>query len=64
MSELMGLDNSREVIKRKLRQTFDGRIVRKDLTKHSKGERLLRRRNGWILCSRMGISQKSSSKKS
>lgn len=36
MSELMGLDNSREVIKRKLRQTFDGRIVRKDLTKHIK----------------------------
>ena len=36
MSELMGLDNSREVIRRKLRQTFDGRIVRKDLTKHIK----------------------------
>lgn len=29
-------DNSREIIKEKLRQTFDGRIVRKDLTKKIK----------------------------
>lgn len=32
----MASDNTREVIKNKLRQTFDGRIVRKDLTKKIK----------------------------
>lgn len=32
----MASDNTREVIKSKLRQTFDGRIVRKDLTKKIK----------------------------
>ena len=30
------IKSSREIIKEKLRQTFDGRIVRKDLTKHIK----------------------------
>lgn len=29
-------DGSREELNRKLRQTFDGKIVRKDLTKHIK----------------------------
>ena len=33
MEQTMASDNIREVIKNKLRQTFDGRIVRKDLTK-------------------------------
>ena len=32
----MASDNTREAIKNKLRQTFDGRIVRKDLTKKIK----------------------------
>ena len=31
-----GMMDTREIIKNKLRQTFDGRIVRKDLTKHIK----------------------------
>ena len=33
MDEFMEMDDTREVIKNKLRQYFDGRIVRKDLTK-------------------------------
>lgn len=36
MDEFMEKDDSREIIKRKLRQYFDGRIVRKDLTKKIK----------------------------
>lgn len=36
MDEFMEKDDSREVIKRKLRQYFDGKIVRKDLTKKIK----------------------------
>ena len=36
MDEFMELDDSRQVIKQKLRQYFDGKIVRKDLTKHNK----------------------------
>lgn len=36
MEQTMASDNTREVIKNKLRQTFDGRIVRKDLTKKIK----------------------------
>lgn len=36
MDEFMELDDSRQVIKQKLRQYFDGKIVRKDLTKHIK----------------------------
>ena len=36
VDEFMEKDDSREIIKRKLRQYFDGRIVRKDLTKKIK----------------------------
>lgn len=36
MDELKKLDDSREIIKYKLRKTFDGKIVRKDLTKKIK----------------------------
>ncbi|MDO4486391.1 MAG: protease Lon-related BREX system protein BrxL [Bacillota bacterium] len=36
MDEFKEMENTREVIKNKLRQHFDGRIVRKDLTKHIK----------------------------
>lgn len=36
MSEFLEMDDSRLVIKNKLRQFFDGKIVRKDLTKHIK----------------------------
>lgn len=36
MEQFMEVDDSREVIKNKLRQYFDGRIVRKDLTKRIK----------------------------
>ena len=36
MDEFMELDDSRQVIKQKLRQYFDGKIVRKDLTKQIK----------------------------
>lgn len=36
MDKFMEKDDSREVIKRKLRQYFDGKIVRKDLTKKIK----------------------------
>lgn len=36
MDEFMEKDDTREVIKNKLRQYFDGRIVRKDLTKRIK----------------------------
>lgn len=36
MDEFMEMDDSRQVIKQKLRQYFDGKIVRKDLTKHIK----------------------------
>ena len=36
MSEFLETDDTRLVIKNKLRQYFDGRIVRKDLTKHIK----------------------------
>ncbi len=36
MEEYREMDDSRSVIKTKLRQYFDGRIVRKDLTKHIK----------------------------
>ena len=36
MDALMETDDKRSVIKNKLRQYFDGRIVRKDLTKHIK----------------------------
>lgn len=36
MEQTMMGESSREVIKKKLRQTFDGRIVRKDLTKKIK----------------------------
>ena len=36
MAEFETVTSSREIIKDKLRQTFDGRIVRKDLTKHVK----------------------------
>ena len=36
MAEFETVTSSREIIKEKLRQFFDGRIVRKDLTKHIK----------------------------
>ena len=36
MSEFLETDDTRLVIKNKLRQYFDGKIVRKDLTKHIK----------------------------
>lgn len=36
MEHFEGLTVNRDLIKSKLRQTFDGRIVRKDLTKHIK----------------------------
>ncbi|MCD8336519.1 MAG: protease Lon-related BREX system protein BrxL [Lachnospiraceae bacterium] len=36
MDEFMEMDDSRSIIKNKLRQYFDGRIVRKDLTKRIK----------------------------
>ena len=36
MDEYMEKDDTREVIKNKLRQCFDGKIVRKDLTKKIK----------------------------
>lgn len=36
MDEFMEMDDGRQVIKQKLRQYFDGKIVRKDLTKHIK----------------------------
>ena len=36
MDAFMEEDDSRQVIKTKLRQYFDGKIVRKDLTKHIK----------------------------
>ena len=36
MEEFTIMDNKREIIKRKLRSNFDGKIVRKDLTKKIK----------------------------
>jgi predicted ATP-dependent Lon-type protease len=36
MESLAGSESSREIIKDKLRQNFDGKIVRKDLTKKIK----------------------------
>lgn len=36
MDEFLETDDTRAVIKQKLRQHFDGKIVRKDLTKHIK----------------------------
>ena len=36
MDEFMEMDDGRQAIKQKLRQYFDGKIVRKDLTKHIK----------------------------
>lgn len=36
MEQIMDEPSSREIIRQKLRKTFDGRIVRKDLTKHIK----------------------------
>ena len=36
MNDYSNVDNAREEIKRKLREHFDGRIVRKDLTKKIK----------------------------
>ena len=36
MNEFMDSENSRDVIKHKLRQYFEGKIVRKDLTKKIK----------------------------
>lgn len=36
MEQVQDLSNTREIIKNKLREVFDGRIVRKDLTKHIK----------------------------
>lgn len=36
MNEFMETDDKRSVVKEKLRQYFDGKIVRKDLTKHIK----------------------------
>ena len=36
MDEFMEMDDTRSIIKNKLRQYFDGKIVRKDLTKHIK----------------------------
>lgn len=36
MDRFLEKDDSREIIKRKLRQYFDGKIVRKDLTKKIK----------------------------
>ena len=36
MTDFMETEDRREIIKQKLRQNFDGRIVRKDLTKKIK----------------------------
>ena len=36
MDEFMEYEDTRRVIKNKLSQYFDGKIVRKDLTKHIK----------------------------
>ena len=36
MEQLEEVKNSREILRKKLRENFDGRIVRKDLTKHIK----------------------------
>ena len=36
MDEFLETDDTRAVLKKKLRQYFDGKIVRKDLTKHIK----------------------------
>jgi len=36
MDEFMEMDDNRQVTKQKLRQYFDEKIVRKDLTKHIK----------------------------
>ena len=36
MEQFEEITGNREIIKGKLRQCFDGRIVRKDLTKHIK----------------------------
>lgn len=36
MADFMETEDKRSVIKEKLRQQFDGKIVRKDLTKKSK----------------------------
>ena len=36
MEQIVDERSSREIIRQKLRKTFDGRIVRKDLTKHIK----------------------------
>lgn len=36
MDEFMKMDDTRLIINNKLRQYFDGKIVRKDLTKHIK----------------------------
>lgn len=36
MERFEEISGNREIIKNKLRQCFDGRIVRKDLTKHIK----------------------------
>lgn len=35
MDQFEEVKSNREIIKDKLRQCFDGKIVRKDLTKHS-----------------------------
>ena len=36
MTDFMETEDRREIIKQKLRQNFDGKIVRKDLTKKIK----------------------------
>ena len=41
MTDFMETEDRREIIKQKLRQNFDGRIVRKDLTKKIKEADLL-----------------------
>ena len=40
MEDFMEIDDRREEIKQKLRQYYDGRIVRKDLTKSIREERM------------------------
>ena len=42
MSEFLETDDRRAVLKNKLRQYFDGKIVRKDLTKKIKEARTFR----------------------
>ena len=51
MNEFMETDDKRTIIKNKLRQYFDGKIVRKDLTKHIK--------EGKCSCLRFGVSSRS-----